>query len=262
MTFTPSEIPDEIRTAIGKVQRLVLPAQGMTSEVAVVESASGTFVVKCARQPLFMNWLKQEYGVLKALEPLRLPVPQAHVFVERSASKGSDCWLLMSHVPGTSLDQHLRVERDTNLRLHIARQWGTILRQIHTAPAPPMLAPRTATWLDDQLQQARFNLDHYACDGDDVLLRALEAKRPPPVDQLLIHGDFTLNNTLIEGDRISGVIDWSGGAYGDPRYDLSLALEVKPGIFGTDAEITAFWDGYGSPIEIEFEYFHNLYEFF
>ena len=77
-----------------------------------------------------------------------------------------------------------------------------------------------------------------------------------------IHGDFTLDNTLVDGDCISGVIDWGAGAYGDPRYDLALGLEAEPGVFDDDAEHAAFWDGYGARIETESEYFHNLYEYF
>lgn len=262
MTLTPSDLPQEIQVAIGEIRRLALPPQGMTSEVAVVESASGTFVVKRARHPLFMGWLKEEYRALKALEPLSLPIPEVYRLVEGAPSGGDDCWLLMSHLPGTTLAERLGVERDPDVRRHLARQWGAILRQIHATPAPPTLIPRAATWLDERLQQARFNLQHYPVDGDEALLRSLETYRPPPVIQTLIHGDFTLDNTLVDGDRISGVIDWGGGAYGDPRYDLALALEAKPGVFDDAAEHAAFWDGYGTRIETEAEYFHNLYEFF
>lgn len=262
MTRIPSDLPQEFRTFLGEIRRLVLPPQGMTSEVAVVESASGTFVVKRARHPLFIGWLREEYRALKALKRLALPIPQAYQLVERAASEGDDCWLLMSHLPGMTLALRLSIERDPSVRLHIARAWGATLRQIHAAPAPLELVPHAPTWLDDQLQQARFNLQHYPVDGDEALLRSLETHRPPPVPQTLIHGDFTLDNTLVDGDRISGVIDWGAGAYGDPRYDLALALEAKPGVFDDDAEHAAFWDGYGTRIETEAEYFHNLYEFF
>jgi aminoglycoside phosphotransferase (APT) family kinase protein len=262
MTRTPSDLPQEFRTFLREIRRLVLPPQGMTSEVTVVESASGTFVVKRAHHPLFMSWLREEYRALKALEPLSLQIPHAYQLIERTASEGDDCWLLMSHLPGTTLAQRLSVERDPDLRRHIARQWGATLRQIHAAPAPLELVPRAPTWLDDRLQQARFNLEHYPVDGDEALLRSLERHRPAPVPPTLIHGDFTLDNTLVDGDRISGVIDWGAGAYGDPRCDLALGLEAEPGVFDDDAEHAAFWDGYGGRIATEAEYFHNLYEFF
>ena len=262
MPLTPSDLPDEIRATVGEIRQLVLPPQGMTSEVAVVESRTGRCVVKRAWHPLYMRWLREEYRVLTALEPLSLPIPHPYQLVERTTSDGDECWLVMSYLPGTPLAHTLDVERDPGFRLHIVRQWGAILRQIHATPAPPELAPRAATWLDERLQQARYNLAHYAVDGDDALLRSLEARRPPMVPQTLIHGDFTLDNTLVDGDRIAGVIDWSGGAWGDPRHDLALALQPEPGVFDSDAEREAFWDGYGVRIETEAEYFLGLDEFF
>ena len=262
MPLTPSDLPDEVRATVGEIRQLVLPPQGMTSEVAVVESETGRCVVKRARHPLYVRWLREEYHVLKVLEPLSLPIPYAHRLIERTSSTGDECWLVMSYLPGTPLAHALGLERDPDLRLHIVRQWGAILRQIHATPAPPELSPRAATWLDERVQQARYNLAHYPVDGDDALLRSLEACRPPPVPQALIHGDFTLDNTLVDGDKIAGVIDWSGGAWGDPRHDLALALRPESGVFDSDAEHAAFWHGYGARVEIEAEYFLDLDEFF
>jgi aminoglycoside phosphotransferase (APT) family kinase protein len=66
------------------------------------------------------------------------------------------------------------------------------------------------------------------------------------------------------GEQVSGVIDWAGGAAGDPRYDIALACRPKPEVFQIPAEIDAFFEGYGgSPLsEEEYEYFVGLYEIF
>lgn len=53
-------------------------------------------------------------------------------------------------------------------------------------------------------------------------------------DEVLVHGDFTLANCLGDGDRISGVIDWSGSRRGEARIDLDLlvrnaVLHARPG---------------------------------
>jgi aminoglycoside phosphotransferase (APT) family kinase protein len=39
---------------------------------------------------------------------------------------------------------------------------------------------------------------------------------------------------LVEDNEISGIIDWSGGAFGDPRYDIALATQPKPEAFNTE----------------------------
>jgi aminoglycoside phosphotransferase (APT) family kinase protein len=79
----------------------------------------------------------------------------------------------------------------------------------------------------------------------------------------LIHGDFTVDNTLISDGNVSGIIDWSGGTVGDPRYDLVLATQLKRGVFAKRDE-AVFWDSYGRPpvSADERAYFTGLYEFF
>src|SRR5207248_5153726 len=118
--------------------------------------------------------------------------------------------------------------------------------------------------LDSMLKQARYNLQHYEVDGDAQLLRQLERHRPPMVPPTLIHGDFTVDNVLIADGKVSGIVDWAGGAFGDPRYDLALAIRPKEGIFQTSEDIQSFLDGYGTTglSKGEYDYFVDLYEFF
>ncbi|HEV2473552.1 MAG TPA: phosphotransferase, partial [Chthonomonadales bacterium] len=40
----------------------------------------------------------------------------------------------------------------------------------------------------------------------------------------LLHLDFHPNNVLIDGDAVTGVIDWSGATAGDRRADLARAI--------------------------------------
>ncbi|NOU98550.1 phosphotransferase [Paenibacillus planticolens] len=54
-------------------------------------------------------------------------------------------------------------------------------------------------------------------------------------------------------------------AFGDPRYDLSLAIRPKPNAIETNSEIDAFFEGYGKKIlnDREYKYFEDgLYAFF
>jgi aminoglycoside phosphotransferase (APT) family kinase protein len=263
MPLTRSELPEELIARLGVARRLVLPAQGMTSDVAIVETDSGRFVVKRATRPLFAAWLAREYEVLRALESLSLPVPRGQFFHERNTASGRECWMVMEYLPGVTLTQVLENEHDPERRRDIAVQWGALLARIHATPTPPELVPATGSWLDDRLQQAAYNLAHYSTEGDARLLRDLEARRPAPVAQTLIHGDFTLDNTLVHDGTISGVIGWGFGSLGDPRYDLALAVELKPGIFD-EADRAAFWSGYGPShlSDDDYEFCHDLYEFF
>ena len=62
---------------------------------------------------------------------------------------------------------------------------------------------------------------------------------------------------------LTAVIDWSGGACGDARYDMALAVRFEDGIF-TGKERASFFKGYVKQIsQNEFCYFaEGLYEFF
>jgi hygromycin-B 4-O-kinase len=42
-----------------------------------------------------------------------------------------------------------------------------------------------------------------------------------PEEQSLVHGDFGMDNMLIDGTKVTGVIDWSLAKYGDPIHDAA-----------------------------------------
>jgi hygromycin-B 4-O-kinase len=51
--------------------------------------------------------------------------------------------------------------------------------------------------------------------------RMLELAAACPDERWILHGDFGFDNVLSDGERITGVIDWSDLAYGDFVYDLA-----------------------------------------
>lgn len=101
-------------------------------------------------------------------------------------------------------------------------------------------------------------------DGTAELLEQLKSQKPADIGQTLIHGDCTIDNVLLQGGTVSGFIDWSGGAHGDPRYDVALAIRPQDGLFETEEDFAAFFGGYGDRIitDEEYDYFNGLYEFF
>ncbi|WP_284139355.1 aminoglycoside phosphotransferase family protein [Virgibacillus sp. LDC-1] len=144
-------------------------------------------------------------------------------------------------------------------------QYGKILKTIHLTPCPKEWQQANNIWLDDMLDNAMINLTHYQVDGSPSLLQKLKQNKPAFYPQRLIHGDFTVDNVLISHGKISGVIDWSGGAYGDPRYDVALAIRPKPFAFQTEEDRIHFFAGYGERLlnKMEYTYFaEGLYEFF
>jgi aminoglycoside phosphotransferase (APT) family kinase protein len=59
----------------------------------------------------------------------------------------------------------------------------------------------------------------------EELHRRLAASIPPQSDPGIVHGDFRLDNILVdEHDHLNAVIDWEMATLGDPLTDLALML--------------------------------------
>jgi aminoglycoside phosphotransferase (APT) family kinase protein len=253
-------LPPEIAAALGlSAEAALSPApQGMTSEVAFVDDGGMRAVLKRCRDPRYVEWLRRERDVLVALATAPLPIPR--VLGYHAAAGETDVWLLTTRLPGESLwAVLLRSEPfDRSALFHTV---GRLLRELHATPAPE--AFHTATpWIDRMLARARENLDW--CDGSPRQLAHVEAHRPTPGPECLIHGDAALDNLLVDGEGRVSVIDWSGGDLGDPRYDIALALGTEPEFTMTQTDRAAFFAGYGRPplAAATLRWFLELYEFF
>lgn len=87
----------------------------------------------------------------------------------------------------------------------------------------------------DKLREARENLD--SVDADDFepetlrefsgavdLLKYLEQKQNIPEDDLVFsHGDYTFQNVLVTGRRVTGLVDWGNGGIADRWQDIALS---------------------------------------
>jgi aminoglycoside phosphotransferase (APT) family kinase protein len=129
---------------------------------------------------------------------------------------------------------------------------GAAVRMLHDAPLPP--------WPGRSLEEIASHLD-VECEWlvtngvlpADLVTRnrrvAEAALRPwTPV---FIHGDLQVDHVFVDGDEVTGVVDWSGASPGDALFDLaSLTLghqehlgDVVAG-YGTDVDrdlIRAWW---------------------
>jgi aminoglycoside phosphotransferase (APT) family kinase protein len=232
----------------------------MTSEIALVDGDSPCVFKRC-RNPIYVEWLSREHRALRALAGVDLPVPRAVDYARIDTADGtSEAWLVMSRLPGRALWKEM-IDADSERRAHLLRRVGQLLKRLHAAPVPAALQSESP-WLDRILAEAEANLAW--CDGSPELLADLRRRRPAPARESLIHGDFTLENVLLDEDERLSVIDWSGGAQGDPRCDVALALQTEPEFPLGEMELSAFFEGYGGvPFDwTSRRWFEDLYEFF
>jgi aminoglycoside phosphotransferase (APT) family kinase protein len=258
--FTLEDVPPGVAKHLPTRASIDYPTQGMTSDVAFVTGVEGSVVVKRCGHAIYLDWLRREHSVLRALASLELPVPAVVGYAEVAGSAGPEGWLVMSRLRGRSLWSAMLESRPIE-RMPVFRRLGRLLRDLHSTALPGAI-DRDTGWLSRKLLEAENNLAW--CDGTAAMLASLRLARPEPAAEVLIHGDLSLDNVLIAEDGELSLIDWSDGGRGDYRSDIALALSTEPEIALSEKEVAAFYDGYGcEPIDRQTRlWFERLYEFF
>ncbi|WP_108671042.1 phosphotransferase family protein [Peribacillus acanthi] len=256
-----NEIPEPIKKFFIETNSLEFPRQGWTSDVAIVNSKKGTFALKRTKKEKYNQWFIKELEVLKELAiHTDLPIPKVYL----THMENEQVWAVLEYFKGVTLREALVSARNESIRKELIYQFGVTLKKIHSTSCPKSLI-LTSDWLETKLIEAKHNLITYGTEGTPELLDKLVKNRPAPIQPCLVHGDFTIDNVLVVNQKIVAIIDWSGGGYGDPRYDVSLAVRQKDGIFDHEKDSSAFYSGYGEKLisEEEYDYFENgLYNFF
>jgi aminoglycoside phosphotransferase (APT) family kinase protein len=124
---------------------------------------------------------------------------------------------------------------------------GAAARKLHDAPLPP--------WPGRTLDDLRSRLDE-ECEwlvtsgtlpADLVTANRRFAEAAlRPWTPVFIHGDFQVSHVFIDGDEVSGVIDWSEAAQGDGLFDLAcLTLGVE------EQHVADVVAGYGTDVDLD-----------
>src|SRR3954462_8675626 len=66
-----------------------------------------------------------------------------------------------------------------------------------------------------------------------------------PWTPVFIHGDLQLDHVFVDGDRITGVIDWSEAAQGDALFDLAILT------LGHEEHLGDVVAGYGADVDLD-----------
>ncbi|SNS95839.1 phosphotransferase family protein [Actinacidiphila glaucinigra] len=131
---------------------------------------------------------------------------------------------------------------------------GAAIRKLHDAPLPPRpgQAGRSivalAAELDDECEWLVAN----------GLLPAGLVNRNRQVAQAALrswtpaftHGDLQIAHVFVDGDEVTGIIDWSEAGQGDPLYDLATFT------LGHEEHLDDVIAGYGTDIDIDLDVIH------
>lgn len=213
----------------------VLSDEGWSS--VALESASGLLVL-VARQPEHPRWEKVA-RVLPLLEGrLPLPVPPDLTLLPAGAGVPSPvlAYRKLAGRPPTL------EEATGNVSYAITQSVGAFLAELHRIPVETVHAaevPTSEPWFGavaDHVRNTLPTLHHLLTREEfariEVWWRTFQVDpRMRAFDPVFRHGDIWFGNILVEGDRVTGIIDWEDAAIGDPALDLANQYDADERYF-------------------------------
>jgi aminoglycoside phosphotransferase (APT) family kinase protein len=225
-------------TGLGELRSVQLISGGRSNLTYRLDLDGGAIVLR--RPPLghvlpTAHDMNREYRVLSALSGTAVPVPEPLAICSDTEVIGAPFYL-MKNVDGVVLrtrqdGEQLTAEQGAELSELLAQ----MLAAIHGVDIEAVgLADfgRPQGYLSRQLArwQRQWELSNSReMPGYTELVARLAAGMPDQatVEGTLVHGDFRLDNTLVQlttPARIAAVVDWEMSTLGDPLADLGLTL--------------------------------------
>lgn len=229
---------------------------GGRSNLTYLVTADGNEVV-LRRPPLghvlpTAHDMTREFTVISALQQTDVPVPRAiHLCTDESVL-GAPFYvmerlhghILRNRFPdgyADSPDERMRVGEavvDTLAKIHAVDFRAVGLEDFGHPDG--FMARQVRRWKQQWERSVTRPLP-----AMDELIDKLEAKLPPSPPATIVHGDFRIDNTILDPadpGRIVGVLDWEMSTLGDPLADLGLTLVYWP----DRGDVDEFKKGFGS----------------
>lgn len=175
--------------------------------------------------------MSREYRVMAALQTTDVPVPATYALCEDTDVLGAPFYV-MDKVDGTPLRsaeqlQSIGPERTRNIATALIDTLAT-LHSVDPDSVGLSDFGRPEGFLERQVRRWRKQLDASHCrdlPAADELHAQLENRIPEQGPAGIVHGDYRLDNVLIDDqDRLLAVIDWEMATLGDPVTDLALLV--------------------------------------
>lgn len=250
---------------------------GKSNLTYIVSDGSRDYVVR--RPPLghvlaTAHDMGREHRVMAALGQTDVPVPQMLAHCEDTEVLGAPFYV-MERVAGTAYNRAdqlapLGPERtrtitermvDTLAALHSVDYQAVGLGDFGRPDG--YLNRQVSRWKKQLVSSTSRELP-----GMDELVARLEGTIPASSEGTIVHGDFRLDNVLVnDDDRITAVLDWEMSTLGDPLSDIALTLvyqqlaelpstsgasvtdaPLAPGYLGRDEVITRYSEQSGRDV--------------
>lgn len=202
-----------------------------------VTDGSATYVVR--RPPMghvlaTAHDMSREYHAMAALVDTNVPVPKMIALCEDANVIGAPFYV-MEKVAGTPYNRAKDLNRLGAERTRaITERMVDTLAALHNVDyAAVGLAEfgRPEGYLGRQVRRWKKQLvssQSRDLPGMDELIAQLEATLPPESGATIVHGDFRLDNLLVDdSDQVTAVLDWEMSTLGDPLTDVAILLAYQ-----------------------------------
>lgn len=151
--------------------------------------------------------------------------------------------LAIAALPGTALG---RLGQPSTASPAAWAAAGAAVRRLHDAPLPPWPGPG----IDELTARLDSECDWLVANG--VLPAALVTRNREiaeaalrPWKAVFTHGDLQITHVFVDGDEITGVLDWSEASRGDALHDLAVLT------LGHEERLGDLLAGYGADVDID-----------
>ena len=149
--------------------------------------------------------------------------------------------LALAALPGTALG---RLGEPSTASPAAWAAAGAAVRTLHDAPLPPWQSHRNSEQAPSLDSECTWLLANDVLPADLVTRnREIAQAALRPSTPVFTHGDLQLDHVFVDGDEITGVLDWSEAGQGDAMYDLAILTLGHPEHLG---DVIA---GYGSGVD-------------
>ncbi|MGW1216766.1 phosphotransferase family protein [Streptomyces sp. NPDC002499] len=126
---------------------------------------------------------------------------------------------------------------------------GATIRKLHDAPLPPRLggAGRSIDALTAELDTECEALVTNGVLPADLVTRNRQVAEAAlrPWTPAFTHGDLQIAHVFVDGDEVTGIIDWSEAGQGDALYDLATFT------LGHEDHLDDLIAGYGTDVDLD-----------
>lgn len=151
--------------------------------------------------------------------------------------------LAIAAVPGTALG---RLGEPSTASPQAWAAAGAAIRKLHNAPLPPWPGrglDKLAADLDDECE---WLVRNGVLPADLVTRnRQIAEAALRPWTPVFTHGDLQISHVFVDGDEITGIIDWSEASQGDALFDLAILT------LGHENHLGDVVSGYGTDVDLD-----------